>query len=140
MIAMTTTTMTTTIRVESAGGRAYRIATRDHEVLIDQPVEAGGEGRGPQPIELFVGSLAACVATYAGSFLRRNAIDADDLRVDCEYELADDRPARVGAIRIRIAVPDGLPEDRRAPLLAMARHCTAHNTLRQPPPVDITLA
>ncbi len=134
-----TTTMTTSISVAPAGGRAYEITVRGHGVLVDQPAEAGGEDRGPQPIELFVAALAACVATYAGSFLRRDGIDAAGLRVECEYELAE-RPARVGVIRIRVVPPAGLPDDRRAPLLAMARHCSAHNTLRQAPAVDITLA
>lgn len=137
---MTTTIGTTTISVESAGGRAYRIAVHGHQVLMDQPIDGGGEERGPQPLELFIGSLAACVATFAGSFIRREGIDTAGLRVECDYELADDRPTRVGAVRIRVVVPDGVPADRRAPLLAMARHCTAHNTLRQPPEVEINLA
>jgi putative redox protein len=135
---MTTTTNTTSISVESAGVRAYRIAVHGHEVLVDQPIDAGGEDHGPQPLELFVGALAACVATL-GAFLRRDGIDTAGLRVECEYELANDRPTRVGTVRIRVAVPDGVPADRRASLLAMARHCTAHNTLRQPPEVQIIL-
>lgn len=140
MTMTTTTTTTTRISVRPAGGRAYEIEVRGHRVLVDQPAGGGGDDRGPQPLELFVAGLAACVATYAGVFLDRNGVGTTGLRVDCEYELADDRPARVGAVRIRIVPPAGLPEDRRAPLLAMARHCSAHNTLRHAPAVDIALA
>jgi uncharacterized OsmC-like protein len=135
-----TTTTATRISVRPVGRRAYEIEVRGHRVLVDQPAGGGGDDRGPQPLELFVDGQAGCVATYAGIFLGRNGIDTTGLRVDCEYELADDRPARVGAIRIRIAPPAGLSEDRRAPLLAMARHCSAHNTLRQAPAADNALA
>lgn len=40
---------------------------------------------------------------------------------------------------VRLHVPPGVPEERRAPLLAMASHCTIHNTLLNPPHVDIAL-
>jgi putative redox protein len=55
-----------------------------------------------------------------------------------EFTMAADRPARVGAVRLRIAAPD-VPADRQAALLAVASHCTVHNTLRQEPDVTIAL-
>jgi len=128
------------IRVRPIGGHGYEIAVRGHRVVVDQPVDAGGEDRGAQPLELFVAALAACVATYAGSYLRRHGIDGAGLSVSCDYDLAADRPARVGSIRVLVRLPEGVPAERRAPLLAMARYCTAHNTLRTPPQVDIELA
>jgi uncharacterized OsmC-like protein len=53
--------------------------------------------------------------------------------------MAADRPARVSSLRLVIAPPPELPEQRRAGLLAVASHCTVHNTLQQPPEVDIEL-
>jgi uncharacterized OsmC-like protein len=128
------------VRVRPIGGHGYEIAVRGHRVVVDQPVDAGGEDRGAQPLELFVAALAACVATYAGSYLRRHGIDGAGLSVSCDYDLAADRPARIGSIRVLVRLPEGVPAERRAPLLAMARYCTAHNTLRTPPQVDIELA
>jgi putative redox protein len=37
-------------------------------------------------------------------------------------------------------VPGGIPAERRAALLAVASHCTVHNTLRQQPGIAIDLA
>jgi uncharacterized OsmC-like protein len=51
-----------------------------------------------------------------------------------------DRPARVGEINVSIEVPEGVPHERRAALLAVASHCTVHNTLEDPPAVSIDLA
>ncbi|MET8897008.1 hypothetical protein [Streptomyces albogriseolus] len=36
--------------------------------------------------------------------------------------------------------PPELPEQRRAGLLAVASHCTVHNTLHQPPEIAVELA
>ena len=54
--------------------------------------------------------------------------------------MAADRPARVGAVRLRITVPGGVPPQRNDALLAAASHCTVHNTLRQYPDVGMELS
>jgi len=50
------------------------------------------------------------------------------------------RPARVAGIDMRVIVPEGVPADRMDALLAVATHCTVHNTLSCEPEVTITLA
>jgi uncharacterized OsmC-like protein len=127
------------VTVDVVGGDAYRIEIRGHTLVVDQPVDAGGEDRGPTPTELFVAALAACVAFYAGRYLSRHGVANDGLRVSAAYDMATDRPARVVAVRLRLVVPDGLPDDRRSALLAVATHCTVHNSLTDPPTVDIRL-
>jgi len=44
----------------------FTARSRDHEVVIDQPVKGGGTDQGMSPVELFVASLGGCVAYYAG--------------------------------------------------------------------------
>jgi uncharacterized OsmC-like protein len=53
--------------------------------------------------------------------------------------MAEDRPARVSDVRLRISVPGGVPAQRRDALLAVASHCTVHNTLRREPGISIEL-
>ena len=130
----------TAARVRPAGGEAYEITIRDHQVLVDQPREAGGEDAGPTPTELFVTSLAACVAYYAGQYLTRHGVSREGLEVGAEFEMAADRPARVAAVRLTVRVPDGLPRERWPALRAVASHCTVHNSLVLSPQVDITLS
>jgi len=45
---------------------------------------------------------------------------------------AADRPARVDGVRLTIQVPAGIPPSREAALLAVASHCTVHNTASSP--------
>lgn len=127
------------IEVEPVVGDAYRIAVRGHKFLVDQPVGAGGADAGVTPVELFAASVASCVAFYAGRYLQRHGISHEKLRVTAGFVMAPDRPARVGGIRVRITPPPELPEQRRTALLAVASHCTVHNSLIQPPDVQVTL-
>jgi uncharacterized OsmC-like protein len=129
---------TTALQVDHRGGDRFDIRVRGHTITVDQPVDRGGEDQAPTPTELFVASLASCVAFYARRHLRRHHLDAGGLAVRAAYTVAD-RPARVGSVAVELTVPPGVPESRRTALLAVARHCTVHNTLTHPPAISITV-
>jgi uncharacterized OsmC-like protein len=116
-----------------------RIEIRGHHLDVDQPVEDGGDDKAPTPTELFAASLASCVGFYAERFLRRHDLPTEGLAVECSFRMASDRPARVVSIDVRVALPDGVPPERRPALRAVVEHCTVHNTLMQPPVVTIDL-
>jgi putative redox protein len=125
--------------VRFAGGEAYEVAVRGHRVVVDQPVADGGTDTAPTPTEMFVVSLAACVAYYAGRYLTRHGFERDGLRVTADFDMAANRPARVAAVRLAVHVPACVPADRWPALRAVVSHCTVHNTLTTPPEVAIDL-
>lgn len=126
------------MRVDYAEGDRFGIAIRDHVLTVDQPTSVGGDDLGPTPTELFVASLASCVGFYARRYLRRHHLDATGLTVQTRYRLAA-KPARVSDVDLRIEVPTSLPEARQAGLLAVARHCTVHNSITMPPEISVEL-
>lgn len=128
-----------TMNVRYRGGERYDIAVRGHTLTVDQPAEAGGEDAAPTPTELFVASLASCVAFYAGRYLTRHGIAREGLSVTATHQLAADRPARVSGIRLTVSVPDTVPADRWPALQAVVQHCTVHNSLTTPPAIHIEL-
>jgi LmbE family N-acetylglucosaminyl deacetylase/uncharacterized OsmC-like protein len=127
------------MRVEHRGGDTFDISVRGHTITVDQPVKDGGDDTAPTPTELFIASLASCVAFYARRFLARHNLPTEGLAVEATFDMGS-RPARVSGITMRLIVPDGVPAERRDPLLAVATHCTVHNTLASRPDVSITLA
>lgn len=127
------------VSVGHIDGDVYEIHVRGHHLTVDQPVEAGGTDKAPTPTELFAASLAACVAFYAGRYLDRHGDDRTGLRVHADFDMATDRPARVGAIQITIQPPAGFPTERIPALTAVVGHCTVHNTLMDPPEVTIAV-
>ncbi|MFF3890102.1 OsmC family protein [Streptomyces sp. NPDC001914] len=122
--------------VTHVDGDAYEVDIRGHRLLVDQPVDSGGTDIAPTPVELFAASLATCVAFYAGRYLQRHGLPRDGLRVRSEFTMAADPPARVESLRL-VVVPPELPARRHAALLAVASHCTVHNTLHDPPVIRI---
>jgi putative redox protein len=128
------------IDVRAVDAEEYEIRIDEHRIRVDQPPTSGGRGRGPTPTELFVGSLAGCVAHYAGRYLTRHGYDRDGLGIYADFDMATDRPARVGAIRITVEPPDGFPKERVAALVAVASHCTVHNTIVDDPTITVAVS
>ena len=129
----------TVVRVEHKEGDVFEIGVRGHLLFVDQPVSDGGTDAAPTPTELFVGGLASCVAFYARRYLARHDLPTAGLAVTATFVMAGG-PARVGEVQVAVTVPEGVPDERRAGMLAVARHCSVHNSLAQPPQVTIELA
>lgn len=128
-----------TMSVHYRNGERYDIDVRGHTLTVDQPADAGGEDAAPTPTEMFVASLASCVAFYAGRYLTRHGIEREGLSVTATYQMAADRPARVTSIDLTVWVPDTVPAERRPALQKVVEHCTVHNSLTAPPTVHIEL-
>jgi len=128
----------TPMRVEHRGGDKFDTTVRGHIITVDQPIKDGGADTAPTPTELFVASLASCVAFYARRYLTRHSLPTEGLAVEATFDMGS-KPARVAGIDLRLILPEGVPAERRDPLLAVASHCTVHNTLATNPDVSITL-
>ena len=126
------------IQVRHEWNDRFSIDVRGHQVFVDQPFAEGGDDTAPTPTELLVASLAACVAFYARRYLSRHGLPEDGLAVCAEYTMSS-RPARVGHIDVHLTLPDTISAERRAALLAVASHCTVHNSLVEGPMVRIAL-
>ncbi|MFE1312466.1 OsmC family protein [Streptomyces sp. NPDC058755] len=125
------------VQVSHLKSHAFAVTVRGHTLVTDQPVAAGGDDRGPTPVEVLVVSLASCVAYYTGRFFERHHLDLEQLSVLADFTMADDRPARIASVRLRVLVPHELSGARLEALRAVVDHCTVHNTLRQPPEIQI---
>jgi putative redox protein len=130
--------MSDELTVRHLGDDRFAVDVRGHTVLVDQPTGTGGADTGPTPTELFIAGLASCVAFYARRYLSRHEISPTGLAVSATYDISG-RPARVTPIVIVITPPDALPPERRDGLLAVASHCTVHNTLTASPDIEMVL-
>ncbi len=129
---------TAVVVATSQGGDRLLMKVRGHSLLADQPAEDGGTDSAPTPTEIFIASLAGCVAFYAERFLGRHGLSTEGLKVTCAYEWAE-KPHRVGAIEVNVEAPS-LPAGKREAFERVIDHCTVHNTLRVPPDVRVTVS
>ncbi|HEU5408199.1 MAG TPA: OsmC family protein [Nitrospira sp.] len=119
-------------------GTRYDITNGKHHIITDQPAEEGGQDAGMSPVELFVGSLAGCVAYFVGQFCGRHGVPQDGLSIDAEWSMAES-PHRVGRIDIGIHLPHRITTEMKERLLRVAHGCTVHQSLMVAPTVAITL-
>ena len=126
------------LQVQHRGGTRYDITSGPHTVVTDQPMEDGGSDAGMSPVDLFVGSLASCVAYFVGRYCARHQISCDGFTVEADWTMVE-QPHRVGAIALRIRLPENLNPSERERLLRVAHGCTVHQSLVVPAQVDIEL-
>ncbi|HKT35194.1 MAG TPA: OsmC family protein [Nitrospira sp.] len=126
------------LSVSYHGGTRYDVVSGMHRLVTDQPVADGGKDAGPSPVELFVGSLASCVAYFVGRFCARHEISREGLSVEAEWAMAEN-PHRVGRVDLAIRLPHRLTPEMKERLLKVAHGCTVHQSLAVAPTVGITL-
>jgi len=119
-------------------GTRYDVTNGKHRVITDQRVEDGGLDAGMSPVELFVGSVASCVAYFVGQFCGRHGISRDGLTVDAEWTMAEG-PHRVGRIDIGIHLPHRITPEQKERLLKVAHGCTVHQSIAVTPNIAIKL-
>jgi putative redox protein len=119
-----------TITTTSLGNGAFETLLGRHRIVTDAPQGMGGEDRGPEPAQLFVASLGACVAAIVQAYCAAHDVDGRDLRVDVDFEKTGE-PTRLRRILVRIAVPHAdMSSDRlRTVIQRVAEHCPVHETV-----------
>lgn len=127
------------LTVTYKGGTRFDVASGTHTLVTDQPIKDGGSEAGMSPVELFVGSLASCVAYFVGRYCARHQIPCEGFTVDVEWSYAE-QPHRVGAVELRVNLPSAVTPEQREKLLKVAHGCTVHQSLAVPPKVAIQLA
>jgi putative redox protein len=127
------------LSVSHHGGTRYDIVSGSHRIVTDQPVEDGGQDAGVSPVELFVGSVASCVAYFVGRFCTRHGISLEGLCVEADWDMVEN-PHRVGHIGLSVRVSHPLAPELQDRLLKVAHACTVHHSLTIAPTIDIALA
>jgi len=103
-----------------------------HQLLLDGPEEAGGQNKGPRPMELVLMGLGGCASYDVVSILKK----ARQKVLDCKVELSADRaeatPAVFTKIHLHFVVQgEGISEQHvgRAVQLSAEKYCSASKML-----------
>jgi uncharacterized OsmC-like protein len=126
------------VTVEHLGAVQFEIKARQHTIASDQPGENGGFDEGMTPPELFLASLGSCAAYYAAEYLRQKNLASEGTRVRIIAEKVLN-PARLDNIRIEVDLPLACEERDVAGVDRAVHRCLIHNTLMNPPKVEIAI-
>lgn len=97
------------------------------------------EACGPDPLELFLGSLASCVCVYARKYLTQHSIEFKELKVIATAELSKDSPTRLVNISIKASTDAKLDNAKREIFLRFMKNCPIHNTVVHTQHIEIDL-
>ena len=121
------------------GGRQFvhRSAT-GHALVTDTPVEHGGGGTAPTPMELVLMGLAGCTGVDVVSILETMRQPLRELSVVAEFERAAEHPRVYTRIRLRYRLRGDLDPDRvdRAVALSRDRYCSVAAMLAPTVPLE----
>jgi putative redox protein len=105
----------------------HTVQVRDHQVIVDETLDSGGEDAGPDPQELLAVSLASCTAITMEMYAGRKGWDIGHVEVDVEYTPAERGcPTRFDLV---LRLPADLPEDQLERLKVIAAKCPVHRVL-----------
>ena len=103
-----------------------------HQLLLDGPEEAGGQNKGPRPMELVLMGLGGCASYDVVSILKK----ARQKVLDCKVELSADRaeatPAVFTKIHLHFVIQgESISEQHvgRAVQLSAEKYCSASKML-----------
>ena len=120
------TRMKATARRDGARLR-HTVQVRDHQLVVDELQDSGGDDTGPDPLELLAVSLASCTAITVEMYAARKGWDIGHVEVDAEYS-----PAERGCptkFQLVMRLPDDLPEEQVEKLRVIAAKCPVHRAL-----------
>ena len=119
--------MKATARREGGNTLRHTVQVREHQLMVDEPPESGGEDAGPDPQELLAVSLASCTAITMEMYAARKGWDIGHVEVDAQYT-----PAERGCptkFELVLRLPDDLPEEQAERLRVIAAKCPVHRVL-----------
>jgi putative redox protein len=105
----------------------HMVGVREHQLIVDEPLEAGGHDDGPDPQELLAVSLASCTAITMEMYAARKGWNIGHVEVDVEYS-----PAERGCptkFELVMRLPEDLPEEQLERLRVIAAKCPVHRAL-----------
>jgi putative redox protein len=105
----------------------HTVQVRDHQLVVDELVDSGGDDAGPDPLELLAVSLASCTAITVEMYAARKGWEVGHVEVDAEYS-----PAERGCptkFQLVLRLPDDLPEEQVEKLRVIAAKCPVHRAL-----------
>ncbi len=139
------------VEVQLKMGERYTIEStiHNHTVYVDQPPSAGGQDKGPTPLEYLLLSHGACVATIARIIATQKRIPLRGMSITVSGELdldillgkkADTR-AGFSGVSLRVEIDADIPREEKEKLLHEAdRRCPVSDNLKQLTAVSVELA
>lgn len=127
-------------RAHLQAGVKVAVQARQFSITIDEPPELGGADTGMNPVELLLGSLAACQSIVARVYAEQFKVQLDDFQVEVVGDIdldgffgkSDTRPG-YSEIRYNFHIQSPSPQERIDQFIEhLQKVCPVGDTLTNP--------
>ncbi|MFA6619124.1 MAG: OsmC family protein [Candidatus Neomarinimicrobiota bacterium] len=122
-----------TMKVSGEMGKGFKTTIHcSQDFIIDQPAAMGGEGLGPNPMEVFLSTLPACICAIGRIISNQERLGVNAISVEVEGDIDKDvllgktEEGRAGFTEIRALVDidaDMTTEEKEAFLEKITKRC-----------------
>ncbi|MBS3815956.1 MAG: OsmC family protein [Candidatus Thermoplasmatota archaeon] len=132
--------------LEKKSGFESEIKIRDFSITIDEPERLGGTNKGPNPVEVLLGSLGACLDFTGTIVAKQMGHELKDFQLEVEGDLDTrgvrgeaDVPSGFQEIRVKVINIEGIPDEEIPHFLeTIENRCPVDSTLEKG--VDVKLS
>ena len=127
---------TVTARIERTPYETH-LSTGTQVVVVDEPLDVGGQDRGMRPGELLAGALASCTVITLRMYADRKGWPLASVVAHVDY--ATNPATKRAMFTMKLILNGDLDPAQRMRLLEMAERCPIHQTLANPIDFDTSL-
>ncbi|MBK8736108.1 MAG: OsmC family protein [Saprospiraceae bacterium] len=125
----------TVVTATSDSEKLYtEVKTADKNFFVDEPIEIGGTDLAPNPIEYFLGSLAACTTITLQLYAKRKGWNTGKIEVIADLDTNDSQDKKI--IKT-IRFENQLSTEQIERLLAIAEICPVAKLISEAVPMRI---
>jgi len=88
------------IKTSWKGGMAFESDVNGHKIIMDAPVEAGGENSGPGPKKLQLVSLSGCTGMDVVSILQKMRVDFKAVDIEVQGDVTEEHPKHYSQMHV----------------------------------------
>lgn len=141
--------MISTVKVSSKMGAGFRTEIQcSHPFIIDQPKASGGTDEGPNPLEVYLTSLAGCISALARIIAMQRNINLKGVEVVVEgdidkgFLMGQTKDGRAGFTEVRTCVKidaDMKEEEKKSYLEEIEHRCPISDNMANKSTVEIEI-
>ncbi len=125
----------TVVTATSDSEKLYtEVKTADKNFFVDEPIEIGGTDLAPNPIEYFLGSLAACTTITLQLYAKRKGWNTGKIEVIADLDTNDSQDKKI--IKT-IRFENQLSTEQIERLLAIAEICPVAKLISESVPMKM---
>lgn len=101
------------IKTSWKGGLAFEADINGHKLMMDAPVEGGGQNSGPGPKRLQLAALSGCTGMDVVSILQKMRVDFTAVDIEVQGDVTDEHPKHYEKMHVIYTITGkNLPMDK----------------------------